>query len=270
MPNTQWDQKKQQLDAALQSLTSIGGAPDATPDARATKATEPTGTAVLAASPPHDPARTLMRLVVGTALLGWDELARRAPEWERQATLGTRLPEAMAVGDAPMSSAPAPAETHEQTRRALIGWIFATQDRLREAHDPAQWLQSAVSHIVGTTMTLAGEALGDIRRARTAHVDDPTVAGWIVLGRAEEQRSRTLARVALREMLKDVLDALSREPAIQELIMAQSGSLASDVLGEVRERTVSADLFVDTIVRRLWRRAPAQALGTTAVAQSKE
>jgi hypothetical protein len=164
MTNAQWDHKKQQLDAALRILTSIGGAPDSTSDARATEAAGPPGTAALVAPPPPDPSRTLMRLVVGTALLGWDELARRAAEWERQAALGARLPEATAAGDAPVASAPARAEAHERTRRALIGWIFATQDRLRAAHDPTRWLQSAASHMFGTAMALVSEALGGRER----------------------------------------------------------------------------------------------------------
>jgi hypothetical protein len=270
MTNAQWDHKKQQLDAALRILTSIGGAPDSTSDARATEAAGPPGTAALVAPPPPDPSRTLMRLVVGTALLGWDELARRAAEWERQAALGAHLPEATAAGDAPVASAPARAEAHERTRRALIGWIFATQDRLRAAHDATRWLQSAASHMFGTAMALASEALGGRERPRSAHVDDPTVTRWIALGRAEEQRSRALARVALRQIMEDVIDYLAREPTVREFIQTQSTRLASDALSDVRERTVSADRFMHNLLRRLLRRAPAQVLDTPAPPQPEE
>jgi hypothetical protein len=279
MTNVRWDYKKRQLDAALRMLTGIGGgqaegaAPASTPDAPATEAAGPEVTMALVVAPTPDPSRTLMRLVVGTALLSWDELARRAAEWERQAALGACLPDVAVAGDVPEAPDPAGAEARERTRRALIGWIFATQEQLRATHHPTRWLQSAASHMFGTAIALANEALGaigDIQRARTAHVYDPTVARWIVLGRAEEQRSRALARAALRDIMEDVIDYLAGEPAIQELIRAQSTSLASDALGEVRERTVSADLFVDTIVRRLLRRVPAQSQDSPVTVQRKE
>jgi hypothetical protein len=80
------------------------------------------------------------------------------------------------------------------------------------------------------------------------------LAAWIARGRAEEQRSRAVARVALAEITRDVMHYLTHDDAVQELIQSHSGGLVEDTLDEVRERAVSADLAVSRVVDRLLRR----------------
>jgi hypothetical protein len=159
MTNAHWNQTKQQLDAAA----------------------------------PPDTARTLMRLLVGAALLGMDEVARRAPAWERQAAVATIAPVEDATHAALGARRAATADANDAARRTLIGWLFATQERLRPAPDPARWLLAAASHLAGTLAALTGAALGtcgEIPRALSAWGSGPTVAGWQALGEVEEQRSR--------------------------------------------------------------------------------
>ena len=77
----------------------------------------------------------------------------------------------------------------------------------------------------------------------------------IARGRIEARHSRALARAAITEIIHDVIDAFASDPAVQNLIQSQSTTLAGEVLGEVRERTVSADIYIDSLTRRLFRRA---------------
>jgi len=92
MTNIPLEQAKRQLDAALRGLSDTDSAPQAT---------------AMSSAPP-DPLLTLTRLLVGAGLLGMDELARRAPEWERQAALDSIPPtEAAAAHSAATVTDPA-------------------------------------------------------------------------------------------------------------------------------------------------------------------
>jgi 16S rRNA A1518/A1519 N6-dimethyltransferase RsmA/KsgA/DIM1 with predicted DNA glycosylase/AP lyase activity len=52
------------------------------------------------------------------------------------------------------------------------------------------------------------------------------------------------------------IDYLTTNPEVQELVQLQSTSLATEVVEEVRERSVSADTFLEGIARSLLRRVP--------------
>jgi hypothetical protein len=223
-----------------------------------------------------DLLRTFTRLVVGTALFAIDELSRRASAWERQAAQAhpAAAPALSHAQDVPAPTetrgpAPAgeaivvpPADTAApadgQLGLAMIGWVFATQERLRLDRDPGHILQAAGAQIGTTAAALIGESLGWVSRDRKAHstaAHDPRMQAWITRGRSEARHSRALARAAINEIVQDVIDALADEPAIQNLVQSQGTTLASEVLDEVRERTVSADIYVDSLSRRLFRRA---------------
>jgi hypothetical protein len=267
---------RQQIDAALAALSDAGGdsptsqAVERRPPALASEA------AIGQADIRPDLLRTFTRLVVGTALLGVDELSRRASGWEQQAAQAGAA-EARAL--APAQSIPAPAQPPDpapasqasvapeavtlahadsEISLAMIGWVFATQERLRQEQDPGRILQAAGAQIATTTAALIGESLGwsaKDRKARPAAAHDSRMRAWIARGRTEARHSRALARAALYEIVHDVIDALAHEPAIQNLVQSQGTTLAGEVLGEVRERTVSADIYVDSLTRRLFRRA---------------
>jgi hypothetical protein len=268
---------RQQLDDALTTLSDVGDdSATAQPVGQSSLASVGATTASNQADISPDLLRTFTRLVVGTALLGIDELSRRAGAWERQA----------AQADAGQASAlaseldiAAPAETHTpvpagaasvvppadmatavdaEIGLATIGWIFATHERLRVDRNPARMLQAAGAQIVSSAAALIGESLGWVsgdRRAPSTAAHDPQIQAWIARGRIEARHSRTLARAALGEIVQDVMAGLASDPGIQDLIQSQSTTLAGDVLGEVRERTVSADIYVDSLSRRLFRRA---------------
>ena len=267
---------RRQLDDALAALSDGGDspAPQAARQSSLAIADKPTATSQPDTRP--DLLRTFTRLVVGTTLLGADELSRRATGWEQQAAQANAA-EARAL--APAQDVPAPSETHvpapavaavavppadtaapveSELGLAAIGWVFATQQRLRLDQDPGQLLQAAGAQIATTAAALIEESLGwgsKDRKARAAAAHDSRMQAWIARGRIEARHSRALARAALTEIVHDVIDALAEEPAIQNLIQSQSTTLAGEVLDEVRERTVSADIYVDSLSRRFFRRA---------------
>jgi len=268
---------RRQLDDALAAVSNVGDdSPTSQParERRLVGAGDTTAASQADISP--DLLRTFTRLVVGTALLGVDELSHRASGWERQAAqadagLAGASSTALVVPTSAESHAPAPAgeamvappatpatPADSQLGLAMIGWIFVTHERLRMDRNLGHMLQAAGAQIVNSAAALTAESLGWVsggRHARPTAAHDARVQTWIARGRIESRHSRTLARAALREIVQEVLGALASDPGIQNLIQSQSTTLAGEVLDEVRERTVSADVYVDSLSRRLFRRA---------------
>lgn len=238
MPNAQLEEAKRQLEAAIAAI-SDGRAAPGPPQAQLARP--------LAAAPARDPLQTLTRLAIGVALLGIDELERRAPGWERQAAGdGALAPE-------PPQMEARPATPGDLLRYALAGWVFASQDRLRAAQDVGGWLREASGQLMDTVGAITSETLS-AGRGPDGEVRSEDIAGWIERGRAEEQRSRAVARVALAELTRDAMDYLANDQAVQELVQSHSGGLVEETLDEVRERAVSADMALNRLVGRILRR----------------
>ncbi|NTU83854.1 MAG: hypothetical protein HGA45_31520 [Chloroflexales bacterium] len=252
---------KQQLDSALQSVED----PSSEQAAALVASTPPT-------APAPDLLRTAMRLVVGTLLLTVDSLAQRAPIWERLATQGEAAVLPTADGAQELLTAPEPAAeaagglppapvapTDNQLTLALIGWAAAIPEQLRPDADPRSLLMVARAHLEATMAAVTRGSLvmaSGGRLGPPTMLDDPDLRRWIGLGQSEAQRSRELASVAIVSLVEEAVNYLASEPAVQQIVQEQGTTLASDVLGEVREYSVSGDTFVDGLVRRLLRRRP--------------
>ena len=75
-------------------------------------------------------------------------------------------------------------------------------------------------------------------------------------GRMEYKRSRVIAEKAYSDTYQDVLNTLSESEEVQNLIQDQSVGLASEVVEEMRERSVSADDYIDSLLRRILKKKP--------------
>jgi len=62
--------------------------------------------------------------------------------------------------------------------------------------------------------------------------------------------------VAINETVDDTIGSFADNPEIQQLITTQTTGLVEEIVEEVRERTVGADLFLEGIVRMILRRKP--------------
>src|SRR5262245_13948011 len=165
---------RQQLDSALQALSDIGGDASTSQPAKGTSlvaVSETTATSRADTGP--NLLRTSTRLVVGAMLLATDELSRRASGWEQQAARAAADEASALSQDVPApTEAPAPigqaivtppADTATradgQLALAMVGWVFATQERLRLDQDPGQLLQAAGTQHVNSAAALIGESL---------------------------------------------------------------------------------------------------------------
>lgn len=231
-----------------------------------------TAVPVLSATPAPDLLSTATRLVVGSLLLTADALAVRAPVWEQlsrgeaavapapegaQNLLASEQP---ATEPVDLTAPPVPVVPPDSLIvLAAIGWLAAIPEQLRANVDPRNVLETARVQLEGTLGALARGSLVMVSRGRLGPptmLDDPDLRRWIALGQVEAQRSRALASVAIMSVVRESVAYLASEPAVQQIVQEQGTTLATDVLGEVREYTVSADTFVDSLVRRLFSRRP--------------
>jgi hypothetical protein len=148
-------------------------------------------------------------------------------------------------------------------RYALIGWLFERQRTLLAAGRRPSRLERLARSF---TASLDRTPLAPIRTRLNARFDELSARGearvaatlgrWIDLGRAEDSRSRRLAELAFSASFDESIAYLTTNPEIQQLVQSQSTGLATELVEEVRERTVSADLFLEGLLRTLLRRPP--------------
>ncbi len=87
---------------------------------------------------------------------------------------------------------------------------------------------------------------------------DSQVKQWITKGRQADAHSRTLAQAALSQLADDAMDGMVENERIQrfiqEIVSAQSMGIVDEAIEEIRERTLSSDIFIERPLRRFLRR----------------
>lgn len=207
--------------------------------------------------------QAVLRLIVGLTLEGTDELSRRLREWETRITQEHEPPSSSSTGTQSKSLSEG-----ERLYYALIGMSFAARQRVER--DMTEWLSSpgrVMQGLIDLTNDLSENPLlrplvqpiKEQAEAVSQHVHDE-IERWVAIGQAEEQRSRAVARIAVPEVIDEVLEMLADNPELQDLIQQQSVGLAGEVVDSVREVTVTADSVVEAIARRILGRKPRRQL----------
>lgn len=203
--------------------------------------------------------RSLTRLLVGGALVGWEELQAHLNNWEREIDQA-RLQSAVGLQN--------PESPGAAFRYTMIGLLFEVQDRLVErsksALDLAQQTTAAFWNPLLRRLDQS-RALQPARNRfdRLVHRGESVTRRWTWRGQIEEDRSRRLVRTAAGESFNTSMDLLGQAPALEELIRRQSAGLTQTAVDEVRARTVGGDLIAEHFVRALFRRTPRQQLPIT-------
>ena len=222
--------------------TRAARAPDRTAEAPPTRNPAPPG------DDDFDTIEALMRLFVGGTLEGADGLLRRLRQWEASTPPGATI----TAGETPA----------DRRRYALVGllvesaaWARFGVDAARRLSRPfARLLFVDVPAILRLTPAEPLIARVDARVARQR----ATLDRWIKVGREEERRGRLLARLAGSSTMDELLDELAHNPALRELIEQQSAEVAGTAVDEVRERTLSADIWLEKLVHSMLRRSARQ------------
>jgi hypothetical protein len=178
-------------------------------------------------------------------------LLRRLQTWEAEA--------AQALAEA-QGGAPEDGNQSSQARYALIGLIFELQEDFARSLSLIGRLESLISARVSPWLkplqTSALLAPSRRRLRRLVARGEMEVSRWARGGRYEEARSQAVAARAFDDVVDAFMEYMATNPELQELVQAQSSGLANEVVEEVRERTVSADAFLEGLARSILRRAP--------------
>lgn len=228
--------------------------------------------------------QSLTRLLVGGGLVGWEELQAQMQTWEAETSASLPYQEddngiiyytreevtlRQPTSQAPLSNQRVQAQRPETSadilRYALIGLLFESQSRLGRrsakllnmANRTADAFFTPVLNQMGKNRVMQPTKRRFDRLARRGEI---ITTRWVRRGRMEETRSRELVRVAAQSGFNSSMDQLGQAPALQDLVRKQSAGLTQDALDEVRVRTVTGDLLVEGLARRIFRRAPRNTL----------
>lgn len=195
--------------------------------------------------------KILMRLLVGTAFEGNDELKRRARLW--QAEINATDPSKMVLS---------PEDETDVTRMryALLGILFQAPKTMSNG---LSWLEKtssrAITMLSGMFAPLANSHLAEPVRGRfNLYVakGESIVNAWVRIGRFEEQMSRALVRQeAYDETVNDIIDYLAQKPEVRDLVQQQSMSMAEEVVEEFRERSADVDTLIEKRFNSILRRS---------------
>lgn len=223
--------------------------------------------------------QSFTRLVVGGALVGWDELVSRINTWDeetRRAIDSQAEPREVIIIDGESNTAQrrmTPEPATKLVRLALVGMLFETQTRIVERTTSTIRNADLSS---SRALTPISQWAGQSRIAKAAQKRFDTLVRrgetvtrrWIDRGRMEDTYSRQLVTTAAQDSFADSMEQLGQAPALQTLIRQQSAGLTQDALDEVRGRTVSGDLVLEGLMRSLLRRKPRRTLPPPPTAKS--
>lgn len=152
----------------------------------------------------------------------------------------------------------------DMVRYAVIGLMFDTQERVSSGLRTINWAAKQTGRLAeGILLPVSQSRLfTPVRKYLDALVErgEEEVNRWVRIGRSEETHSRALAQMVQDDFINGVIEYLTGNEEIVGLVETQSASLATEVVEEVRERTVSADTFLEGVTRSVLRRPPRPAL----------
>lgn len=202
----------------------------------------------------------LSRFLMGTVLMGGDELVQRLRFFQEQIEAQPWL---LASGHNLDQES-----TTALLRYLALGLYLRGQKRVRRgvrrgfhvALGTASWALGGLNRLTSTRFTRS------LRRSASARLQDlaEETVQIMVEGRREERTARLLAGQTIDDIIDDVLDYVAENPdmqaSIRHLIGQQSVGLANVVTDNARSLGASADDIAESLVRRILRRTPRRQL----------
>jgi hypothetical protein len=207
--------------------------------------------------------RSLTRLLVGGALVSWEELREHLMRWEVEATQADETQDPRQEGA--IIGSDQPETDSEILRYALIGAFFESQDRWIRRSQSAVNFAGQVSKALLNPVFKRVENEPRLRPIQTryealARRGEAVTQRWVNRGRFEENHGRRLARLAAQRSFDTSMDQLGNAPALEDLVRKQSAGLGQTAIDEVRASTVSGDQVAEKVVRTIFRRKPREEL----------
>jgi hypothetical protein len=170
-----------------------------------------------------DAYRSIVRLLVGLALVGSDGLIARLREWEAAHPQGQTEQADAELGD-------------DTARRALVGMAFETAEMARQV----VWGAAGLSASVAGAMWSAFRPITNSFLFRPLWVPVRSIvtrsearrARYDQVGRSEEQRSRKLAGEVTGLLIEDIVDYVGDNPGVKTLIDTQVERLLPELVAD--------------------------------------
>lgn len=222
--------------------------------------------------------RIVMRLALGTAALGADEIGRRLKEQQERydkpvsktanADNTTVNATANTSGVIVRSTVIAPDETEaDRLRYALIGMVAQTPDLVANGISTAGRVSGKVTGAFSRVVRpVANSRLMKPVRERYESVaasGESMMDRWIEIGRTEEQAGRVMAQNVANKTVDELVDYIGQKPEVRDLIQQQSVGMFDEVLNAVQFRAAGADNKLEQAVRKIFRLPDRELFSTT-------
>ena len=196
-----------------------------------------------------DATVALLRLLVGGMLVGSDELRYRLERWQETARTAETVPSQTT------------SDSLDSLRYTFVGLLFEAEARARRRFSTVLERISRFADEANLFYTTRAPAMRrtpfDPFRQRLDELiflASDMLDRWADRGRTEEQYGRRMARRAAGDVIDELLDYMARNPQVRALIEQQGMDMAGSAVDEVRERTASADLWIERLAHSLLRR----------------
>jgi hypothetical protein len=167
--------------------------------------------------------RMVMRLALGSAVIGREQLQRRFQEKQSE----TYVSAATLNQETPIES------EADRARYAAIGAMAKSSDALRSGIAALGRVSNrAFGRLTRTFDPLTNSRLlGPFRRQYQRYSDhgDRLVSEWVAAGRREEYLSRQLAQDITIEAIEETLDYLPESPKLDELVQQRIDDFFKDM-----------------------------------------
>ncbi len=214
----------------------------------------------------------ITRFAAGAVILGLEEVVKRGQKWEAAAP-----PD---IFDGQAAAAVQDETSGTLLRYWLLGMVTSARRSAWSVAVDAMEAPGSVAGLVSRTTDRVMDAwfFRPVRQPVTSAVNATLnrlvslSESWISEGRQEEQISRWIAENGISEIMDDVIELISKNPELAELVRDQLRGQSADIVTSVADtsRRLSAvtDDVAETIVRRLLRRGPRT--DTTSIAPQDE
>ena len=183
--------------------------------------------------------RMLMRMALGGAIIGREELKKRFQDKQSE----THIPAAELNRVTPIES------EADRARYAVVGATANSSEALRKSISKLGLtsdrsygrLTRAVQPVTNSRL------LKPFRRRYQRYLDhgDKVVSKWVAAGRREEYLGRQLAQETAIDSIEETLDYLADSPELDELMTQQSVDLVDDILfDDIRESASNTSLIL--------------------------
>jgi hypothetical protein len=200
-------------------------------------------------SPRVGTIRMAMRLLIGGAVIGREELKKRFQEKQSETHFtAVELNEVT------------PIETDtDRLRYATLGAVTKSTNALQKGVSILGRISNKTYARLTHTLSpiTNSNPMKPVRRQYQRFIDrgDMILSDWIATGRREEYLSRQLAQKAATETIEETLDYLAISPEMDELMLEQSGDLIEGVFGDAKggiskNRLILLDWINASIFRR--------------------